>query len=142
MMLRMIALYLEPESTASLYRDRPFHRALPFDEGGWPDYLCAWATDDGCLQIRYILRAYTTEGCTFHGSAVRDSELPGKRPWRQSGDFRSAERDYRDRGQLWRHLKIVKSLQDSVMIGVQRQQGPAKDHAEPELPERRPSSSS
>ncbi|GKB55554.1 hypothetical protein Tco_0906307, partial [Tanacetum coccineum] len=37
------------------------------------------------------------------------------------------------------HLKIVKSLK-AQMIEMQRQQGPAKDPAEPELPEEADSS--
>ncbi|GKB57584.1 reverse transcriptase domain-containing protein [Tanacetum coccineum] len=43
-------------------------------------------------------------------------------------------RDYRRQRQLVEALKIVKSLK-TQMIELQRQQGPAKDPAEPELPE-------
>ncbi|GJZ99538.1 hypothetical protein Tco_0672089 [Tanacetum coccineum] len=42
--------------------------------------------------------------------------------------------DYRRQRQLVETLKIVKSLK-AQMIEIQRQQGPAKDPAEPELPE-------
>ncbi|GJS13684.1 hypothetical protein Tco_0408156 [Tanacetum coccineum] len=43
--------------------------------------------------------------------------------------------DYRRQRQLAETLKIVKSLK-AQMTELQRQQGPAKDPAEPELPER------
>ncbi|GJT16754.1 hypothetical protein Tco_0875460 [Tanacetum coccineum] len=48
--------------------------------------------------------------------------------------------DYRRQRQLVEALKIVKSLQ-TQMIELQTQQGPAKDPAEPELPEEASSSS-
>ncbi|GJV97141.1 hypothetical protein Tco_1548718 [Tanacetum coccineum] len=48
--------------------------------------------------------------------------------------------DYRRQRQLVEALKIVKSLK-TQMIELQRQQGPAKDPAEPELPEEASSSS-
>ncbi|GJU14801.1 hypothetical protein Tco_1142767 [Tanacetum coccineum] len=48
--------------------------------------------------------------------------------------------DYRRQRQLVEALKIVKSLK-TQMIELQRQQGPAKDPAEPELPEEAGSSS-
>ncbi|GJX47132.1 hypothetical protein Tco_0272322 [Tanacetum coccineum] len=48
--------------------------------------------------------------------------------------------DYRRQRQLVETLKIVKSLK-AQMIELQRQQGPAKDPAEPELPEEASSSS-
>ncbi|GJW48545.1 hypothetical protein Tco_0080191 [Tanacetum coccineum] len=70
----------------------------------------------------------------------------------RSMDLRSADRrrqsvisdllkaDYRRQRQLVETLKIVKSLK-AQMIELQRQQGPAKDPAEPELPEEASSSS-
>ncbi|GJW86736.1 hypothetical protein Tco_0162076 [Tanacetum coccineum] len=48
--------------------------------------------------------------------------------------------DYRRQRQLVETLKIVKSLK-AQMTELQRQQGPAKDPAEPELPEEASSSS-
>ncbi|GJZ60146.1 putative ribonuclease H-like domain-containing protein [Tanacetum coccineum] len=50
------------------------------------------------------------------------------------GDYRSAESRLSGQRQLVETLKIVKSLK-AQMIELQRQQGPAKDPAEPELPE-------
>ncbi|GKG26958.1 hypothetical protein Tco_0402661, partial [Tanacetum coccineum] len=48
--------------------------------------------------------------------------------------------DYRRQRQLTEVLKLVKSLQ-TQMVELQRQQGPAKGPAQPELPEEAGSSS-
>ncbi|GJR82573.1 hypothetical protein Tco_0153358 [Tanacetum coccineum] len=87
----------------------------PSDERG-PDYTsCRYVHGDGCLCYQYILRAISLRTTTI-------------------------EEDYRRQRQLVETLKIVKSLK-AQMIELQRQQGPAKVPAEPELPEEAGSSS-
>ncbi|GJR27737.1 hypothetical protein Tco_1103969 [Tanacetum coccineum] len=69
----------------------------------------------------------SSEFCTRHHDAQKDRAA-------------ALEARYRRQRQLVEALKIVKSLK-TQMIELQRQQGPAKDPAEPELPEEASSSS-
>ncbi|GJX69553.1 hypothetical protein Tco_0305280 [Tanacetum coccineum] len=69
-----------------------------------------------------------------------DVELQSADQRRQTVISELLKADYRRQRQLVETLKIVKSLK-TQMIELQRQQGPAKDPAEPELPEEASSSS-
>ncbi|GJX61385.1 hypothetical protein Tco_0294285 [Tanacetum coccineum] len=69
-----------------------------------------------------------------------DVELQAADQRRQTVISELLKADYRRQRQLVEALKIVKSLQ-TQMIELQTQQGPAKDPAEPELPEEASSSS-
>ncbi|GKF14231.1 hypothetical protein Tco_0055693 [Tanacetum coccineum] len=82
------------------------------------------------LVIRYILRAYHF--------GLRSWQAADRR--RQSVISDLLKADYRRQRQLVEALKIVKSLK-TQMIELQRQQGPATNPAEPELPEEASSSS-
>ncbi|GJZ80782.1 hypothetical protein Tco_0645776 [Tanacetum coccineum] len=99
-----------------LYKDRPFHRrtALLMEEEARVS-RAAWAQSmDACDQA------------TDRRRQMVISDL--------------LKADHRRQRQLVEALKIVKSLK-TQMIELQRQQGPAKDPAEPELPEEASSSS-
>ncbi|GJX85804.1 hypothetical protein Tco_0336578 [Tanacetum coccineum] len=77
------------------------------------------------------------------GQIIRQSEiaeLQAADRRRQSVISDLLKADYRRQRQLVEGTKIVKSLK-TQMIELQRQQGPAKDPAEPELPEEASSSS-
>ncbi|GJT06874.1 hypothetical protein Tco_0841336 [Tanacetum coccineum] len=99
-----------------LYRDRPFHRrtALLMEEEARVS-RAAWAQ--------------SMDACDQAADRRRQTLIT---------DLLKA--DHRRQRQLVEALKIVKSLK-TQMIELQRQQGPAKDPAEPELPEEASSSS-
>ncbi|GKA72746.1 hypothetical protein Tco_0778962 [Tanacetum coccineum] len=68
------------------------------------------------------------------------AELQAANRRRESVITELLKADHRRQRHLVETLKIVKSLK-TQMIELQRQQGPAKDPAEPELPEEAGSSS-
>ncbi|GJR14726.1 putative reverse transcriptase domain-containing protein [Tanacetum coccineum] len=116
-----------------LYRDRPFHRrtALLMDEEARLS-RAAWAQSmDACNQTR-------SEGISLRTTVMAQqseiTELQAADRRRQTVITDLLKADYRRQRQLVETLKIVKSLK-TQMIELQRQQGPAKDPAEPELPE-------
>ncbi|GJX19394.1 hypothetical protein Tco_0222071 [Tanacetum coccineum] len=117
-----------------LYRDRPFHRctALLMEEEARVS-RAAWAQwMDACDQVR-------SEGISLRTMVMAQqseiTELQAANRRRQSMISDLLKADHRRQRQLVEALKIVKSLK-TQMIELQRQQGPAKDPAEPELPER------
>ncbi|GJS48966.1 reverse transcriptase domain-containing protein [Tanacetum coccineum] len=98
----------------------------------------AWAQSmDACNQTR-------SEGISLRTTVMAQqseiTELQTADRRRQSVISDLLKADYRRQRQLVEALKIVKSLK-TQMIELQRQQGPAKDPAEPELPEEASSSS-
>ncbi|GJR29876.1 putative reverse transcriptase domain-containing protein [Tanacetum coccineum] len=116
-----------------LYRDRPFHRrtALLMDEEARLS-RAAWAQSmDACDQTH-------SEGISLRTTVMAQqseiTELQAADRRRQAVITDLLKADYRRQRQLVETLKIVKSLK-TQMIELQRQQGPAKDPAEPELPE-------
>ncbi|GJZ71811.1 hypothetical protein Tco_0635662 [Tanacetum coccineum] len=122
-----------------LYRDRPFHRrtAILMEEEARLS-RAAWAQSmDACNQTR-------SEGISLRTTVMAQqseiTELQAADRRRQSVISDLLKADYRRQRQLVEALKIVKSLK-TQMIELQRQQGPAKDPAEPELPEEASSSS-
>ncbi|GJX61557.1 hypothetical protein Tco_0294457 [Tanacetum coccineum] len=122
-----------------LYRDRPFHRrtALLIEEEARLSHA-AWARSmDACDQVH-------SEGISLRTTVMAQqseiTELQAADRRRQSVISDLLKADYRRQRQLVEALKIVKSLK-TQMIELQRQQGPAKDPAEPELPEEASSSS-
>ncbi|GJU17526.1 hypothetical protein Tco_1145492 [Tanacetum coccineum] len=122
-----------------LYRDRPFHRrtALLMDEEARLS-RAAWAQSmDACNQTR-------SEGISLRTTVMAQqseiTELQAADRRRQTVISDLLKADHRRQRQLVEALKIVKSLK-TQMIELQRQQGPAKDPAEPELPEEASSSS-
>ncbi|GJR28091.1 hypothetical protein Tco_1104323 [Tanacetum coccineum] len=122
-----------------LYRDRPFHRrtALLMEEEARLS-RAAWARSmDACDQVH-------SEGISLRTTVMAQqseiTELQAADRRRQSVISDLLKADYRRQRQLVEALKIVKSLK-TQMIELQRQQGPAKDPAEPELPEEASSSS-
>ncbi|GJW55895.1 hypothetical protein Tco_0099980 [Tanacetum coccineum] len=122
-----------------LYRDRPFHRrtAILMDEEARLS-RAAWAQSmDACDQTR-------SEGISLRTTVMAQqseiTELQAADRRRQTVITDLLKADYRRQRQLVEALKIVKSLK-TQMIELQRQQGPAKDPAEPELPEEASSSS-
>ncbi|GJX75404.1 hypothetical protein Tco_0313999, partial [Tanacetum coccineum] len=122
-----------------LYRDRPFHRrtALLMEEEARVS-RAAWAQSmDACDQVR-------SEGISLRTTVMAQqseiAELQAANRRRQTVISDLLKADHRRQRQLVEALKIVKSLK-TQMIELQRQQGPAKDPAEPELPEEASSSS-
>ncbi|GKD02549.1 hypothetical protein Tco_1177523, partial [Tanacetum coccineum] len=122
-----------------LYRDRPFHRrtALLMEEEARLS-RAAWAQSmDACDQTR-------SEGISLRTTVMAQqseiTELQAADRRRQTVITDLLKADHRRQRQLVETLKIVKSLK-TQMIELQRQQGPAKDPAEPELPEEASSSS-
>ncbi|GJU96570.1 hypothetical protein Tco_1321326 [Tanacetum coccineum] len=122
-----------------LYRDRPFHRrtALLIEEEARLS-RAAWARSmDACDQVH-------SEGISLRTTVMAQqseiTELQAADRRRQSVISDLLKADYRRQRQLVEALKIVKSLK-TQMIELQGQQGPAKDPAEPELPEEASSSS-
>ncbi|GJX11675.1 hypothetical protein Tco_0201534 [Tanacetum coccineum] len=122
-----------------LYRDRPFHRrtALLMEEEARVS-RAAWAQSmDACDQVR-------SEGISLRTTVMAQqseiTELQAADRRRQTVISDLLKADHRRQRQLVEALKIVKSLK-TQMIELQRQQGPAKDPAEPELPEEASSSS-
>ncbi|GJZ47799.1 hypothetical protein Tco_0601631 [Tanacetum coccineum] len=116
-----------------LYRDRPFHRrtALLMDEEARLS-RAAWAQSmDACDQTH-------SEGISLRTTVMAQqseiTELQAADRRRQAVITDLLKADYQRQRQLVETLKIVKSLK-TQMIELQRQQGPAKDPAEPELPE-------
>ncbi|GJV71636.1 hypothetical protein Tco_1491631 [Tanacetum coccineum] len=109
--------------------DRPFHRctALLMEEEARLS-RAAWARSmDACDQVH-------SEGISLRTTVVAQqseiTELQAADRRRQSVISDLLKTDYRRQRQLVEALKIVKSLK-TQMIELQRQQGPAKDPAEP-----------
>ncbi|GJT11155.1 hypothetical protein Tco_0858197 [Tanacetum coccineum] len=122
-----------------LDRDRPFHRrtAILMEEEARLS-RAAWAQSmDACDQTR-------SEGISLRTTVMAQqseiTELQAADRRRQTVILDLLKADHRRQRQLVEALKIVKSLK-TQMIELQRQQGPAKDPAEPELPEEASSSS-
>ncbi|GJW40299.1 hypothetical protein Tco_0066144 [Tanacetum coccineum] len=116
-----------------LYRDRPFHRhtALLMHKEARLS-RAAWAQSmDACNQTHSegILLRTTVMA---QQSEITELQAADRRRQMMITDLLKA--DYRRQRQLVETLKIVKSLK-AQMIRSSRQQGPAKDPAEPELPE-------
>ncbi|GJS49892.1 hypothetical protein Tco_0600013 [Tanacetum coccineum] len=118
--------------------DRPFHRrtALLIEEEARLS-RAAWARSmDACDQVH-------SEGISLRTTVMAQqseiTELQAADRRRQAVITDLLKADYRRQRQLVETLKIVKSLK-AQMIELQRQQGPAKDPAEPELPEEASSS--
>ncbi|GJT16494.1 hypothetical protein Tco_0875200 [Tanacetum coccineum] len=116
-----------------LESDRPFHRrtAVLMEEEARLS-RAAWARSmDACDQVH-------SEGISLRTTVVAQqseiTELQAADRRRQAVITDLLKADYRRQRQLVETLKIVKSLK-AQMIEMQRQQGPAKDPAEPELPE-------
>ncbi|GKC63942.1 hypothetical protein Tco_1096540 [Tanacetum coccineum] len=119
--------------------DRPFHRrtALLIEEEARLS-RAAWARSmDACDQVH-------SEGMSLRTTVMAQQseivELRAADQRRQTVISELLKADYRRQRQLVETLKIVKSLK-AQMTELQRQQGPAKDPAEPELPEEASSSS-
>ncbi|GJY91164.1 hypothetical protein Tco_0506360 [Tanacetum coccineum] len=89
------------------------------------------------LTIRYVI---TSDYGRASSTRLTESELQAADRRRQTVISDLLKADHRRQRQLVEALKIVKSLK-TQMIELQRQQGPAKDPAEPELPEEASSSS-
>ncbi|GJU12443.1 hypothetical protein Tco_1134839 [Tanacetum coccineum] len=118
--------------------DRPFHRrtALLIEEEARLS-RAAWARSmDTCDQVH-------SEGISLRTTVMAQqseiTELQAADRRRQAVITDLLKADYRRQRQLVETLKIVKSLK-AQMTELQRQQGPAKDPAEPELPEEASSS--
>ncbi|GJT79706.1 hypothetical protein Tco_1054048 [Tanacetum coccineum] len=119
--------------------DRPFHRrtAILMEEEARLS-RAAWAQSmDACDQTH-------SEGILLRTTVMAQqseiAELQAADRRRQSVISELLKADHRRQRHLVETLKIVKSLK-TQMIELQRQQGPAKDPAEPELPEEASSSS-
>ncbi|GJS02295.1 putative reverse transcriptase domain-containing protein [Tanacetum coccineum] len=119
--------------TRKLDSDRPFHRctALLMEEEARLS-RAAWARSmDACDQLH-------SEGISLRTTVVAQQseiiELQAADRRRQSVISDLLKTDYMRQRQLVEALKIGKSLKIQ-MTELQRQQGPAKDPAEPELPE-------
>ncbi|GJS70006.1 hypothetical protein Tco_0702847 [Tanacetum coccineum] len=119
--------------------DRPFHRrtAILMEEEARLS-RAAWAQSmDACDQVH-------SEGILLRTTVIAQQseivELQAADRRRQTVISELLKADYRRQRQLVEALKIVKSLK-TQMIELQTQQGPAKDPAEPELPEEASSSS-
>ncbi|GKE67090.1 hypothetical protein Tco_1521251 [Tanacetum coccineum] len=113
--------------------DRPFYRrtALLIEEEARLS-RAAWARSmDACNQVH-------SEGISLRTTVMAQqseiTELQAADRRRQAVITDLLKADYRRQRQLVETLKIVKSLK-AQMTELQRQQGPAKDPAEPELPE-------
>ncbi|GJY49084.1 hypothetical protein Tco_0439040 [Tanacetum coccineum] len=103
------------------------------------EYLVRLGHSDGCLRSGTFLRAYLFS-LRYGSASSRSTELQAADRRRQTVISDLLKADHRRQRQLVEALKIVKSLK-TQMIELQRQQGPAKDPAEPELPEEASSSS-
>ncbi|GKA83731.1 hypothetical protein Tco_0805326 [Tanacetum coccineum] len=113
-----------------LDNDRPFHRrtALLIEEEARLS-RAAWARSmDACDQVH-------SEGMSLRTTVMAQQseivELRAADQRRQTVISELLKTDYRRQRQLAETLKIVKSLK-AQMTELQRQQGPAKDPAEPE----------
>ncbi|GJT67451.1 hypothetical protein Tco_1018931 [Tanacetum coccineum] len=116
-----------------LESDRPFHgrTAILMEEEARLS-RAAWAQSmDVCDQTHSEGILLRTTVMTQQSEIV---ELRAADQRRQTVISELLKADYRRQRQLVETLKIVKSLK-AQMIEIQRQQGPAKDPAEPELPE-------
>ncbi|GJQ97598.1 hypothetical protein Tco_0008737 [Tanacetum coccineum] len=116
-----------------LESDSPFHRrtAVLMEEEARLS-RAAWAQSmDVCDQTHSEGILLRTTVMTQQSEIV---ELRAADQRRQTVISELLKADYRRQRQLVETLKIVKSLK-AQMIEIQRQQGPAKDPAEPELPE-------
>ncbi|GJR27740.1 hypothetical protein Tco_1103972 [Tanacetum coccineum] len=132
-------LYLEPESTRGR-SDIPFTDDIHSDRGEANYHVPAWAqaqSMDACDQTHFEGILLRTTIMTQQSEIV---ELQAADQRRQTVISDLLKADHRRQRQLVEALKIVKSLK-TQMIELQRQQGPAKDPAEPELPEEASSSS-
>ncbi|GJS32003.1 hypothetical protein Tco_0530385 [Tanacetum coccineum] len=116
-----------------LESDRPFHgRTAVLMEEEARLSRAAWAQSmDACDQTHSEGMSLRTTVMTQQSEIV---ELRAADQRRQTVISELLKADYRRQRQLVETLKIVKSLK-AQMIEIQRQQGPAKDPAEPELPE-------
>ncbi|GJY42843.1 retrovirus-related pol polyprotein from transposon TNT 1-94 [Tanacetum coccineum] len=117
----------------TLESDSPFHRrtAILMEEEARLS-RAAWAQSmDACDQTHSEGILLRTTVMTQQSEIV---ELRAADQRRQTVISELLKTDYRRQRQLVETLKIVKSLK-AQMIEIQRQQGPAKDPAEPELPE-------
>ncbi|GJV27275.1 hypothetical protein Tco_1383723 [Tanacetum coccineum] len=116
--------------------DRPFHRrtALLIEEEARLS-RAAWARSmDACDQVH-------SEGISLRTTVMaQQSEITELQAADRTVISDLLKADHRRQRQLVEALKIVKSLK-TQMIELQRQQGPAKDPAEPKLPEEASSSS-
>ncbi|GJW70013.1 hypothetical protein Tco_0126930 [Tanacetum coccineum] len=105
------------------------------DDARMPDYHVCLGTIDGCLPINTHTHI---EGILLRTTVMTQQseivELRAADQRRQTVISELLKADYRRQRQLVETLKIVKSLK-AQMTELQRQQGPAKDPAEPELPE-------
>ncbi|GJU72377.1 hypothetical protein Tco_1263782 [Tanacetum coccineum] len=122
-----------------LESDRPFHRrtAILMEEEARLS-RAAWAQSmDACDQTHSEGILLRTTVMTQQSEIV---ELQAADQRRQTVISELLKADHRRQRHLVETLKIVKSLK-TQMIELQRQQGPAKDPAEPELPEEASSSS-
>ncbi|GJU70046.1 hypothetical protein Tco_1256305 [Tanacetum coccineum] len=116
-----------------LESDRPFHgrTAILMEEEARLS-RAAWAQSmDACDQTHSEGILLRTTVMTQQSEIV---ELRAADQRRQTVISELLKADYRRQRQLVETLKIVKSLK-AQMTELQRQQGPAKDPAEPELPE-------
>ncbi|GJT03436.1 putative reverse transcriptase domain-containing protein [Tanacetum coccineum] len=117
----------------TLESDSPFHRrtAVLMEEEARLS-RAAWAQSmDACDQTHSEGILLRTTVMTQQSEIV---ELRAADQRRQTVISELLKTDYRRQRQLVETLKIVKSLK-AQMIEIQRQQGPAKEPAEPELPE-------
>ncbi|GKB49031.1 hypothetical protein Tco_0899784 [Tanacetum coccineum] len=116
-----------------LESDRPFHgRTAVLMEEEARLSRAAWAQSmDACDQTHSEGILLRTTVMTQQSEIV---ELRAADQRRQTVISELLKADYRRQRQLVETLKIVKSLK-AQMTELQRQQGPAKDPAEPELPE-------
>ncbi|GJS84307.1 hypothetical protein Tco_0750848 [Tanacetum coccineum] len=117
-----------------LESDRPFHRrtAVLMEEEARLS-RAAWAQSmDACDQTH-------SEGMSLRTTVMAQQseivELRAADQRRQTVISELLKADYRRQRQLVETLKIVEEPRMAQMIEMQRQQGPAKDPAEPELPE-------
>ncbi|GJW01634.1 putative reverse transcriptase domain-containing protein [Tanacetum coccineum] len=116
-----------------LDEDRPFHRrtAILMDEEARLSHAAWVRSMDACDQVHSKGISLRT---TVMAQQSEITELQAADRRRQTVITDLLKTDYRRQRQLVEALKIVKSLK-TQMIELQRQQGPAKDPAEPELPE-------
>ncbi|GJU15707.1 hypothetical protein Tco_1143673 [Tanacetum coccineum] len=122
-----------------LESDRPFHRctAVLMEEEARLSHATWVQSMDACDQTHYEGILLRTTVMAQQSKIVKLQAADRKR---QSVISDLLKGDYRRQRQLVEALKIVKSLK-TQMIELQRQQGPAKDPTEPELPEEASSSS-
>ncbi|GKB26761.1 hypothetical protein Tco_0866162 [Tanacetum coccineum] len=123
--------------------DRPFpRRTFPLTDSGGGQIIRVPHGHGpyGYLRFRYISERCMSLRTTVVTQQSEIVELRAADQRRQTVISELLKADYRRQRQLAETLKIVKSLK-AQMTELQRQQGPAKDPAEPELPEEAGSSS-